>query len=327
MKKVFTFLPGHRLEKDKKDPPEEKGRFTAKRREQVRRAQRTHRERKEQYVRSLETEVLRLRSSEMNLQVQTEHLHNHISILQAILETNGLEYPVAPYERETLGSSALMHTQPPPVLHLKDHPLRGSRSSRPHQPPDDVPVGSVALQPTIGNGLGQWGNTTERLCDKDLNEVGIEFVLALENPCLPHLEPLPNEGNGHALTATMSLTRLPAPHLHADGQGHGTANSQNSPRNCPNQGSAQAIRNSSVIFNNLLALSHEIIFDEEISPIQAWSCIIQQPWAPQLEIRKIKELGELLLQYITCHGFGAVLSRDAFNDSINSFASSVQSQF
>ncbi|KAJ5214932.1 hypothetical protein N7468_010611 [Penicillium chermesinum] len=325
MKKVFTFLPGHRLEKDKKDPPEEKGRFTAKRREQVRRAQRTHRERKEQYVRSLETEVLRLRSSEMNLQVQTEHLHNHISILQAILETNGLEYPVAPYDRETLGP-------PDAYSAASSAALEGSPAARQQilktsSTPDDIPVGSVALQPTIGNGLGQWGNTTERLCDKDLNEVGIEFVLALENPCLPHLEPLPNEGNGHALTATMSLTRLPAPHLHADGQGHGTANSQNSPRNCPNQGSAQAIRNSSVIFNNLLALSHEIIFDEEISPIQAWSCIIQQPWAPQLEIRKIKELGELLLQYITCHGFGAVLSRDAFNDSINSFASSVQSQF
>lgn len=126
---------------------------------------------------------------------------------------------------------------------------------------------------------------------------------SLENPCLPHLEPLPNEGNGHALTATMSLTRLPPPHTHAHQHGHANGFTQASGQAVSICNPAQDIQQSSVIFDNLLELSHEIIFEEEISPIQAWSQLIQQPWVRDLEIRQIKKLSELLLQYINCHGY------------------------
>lgn len=127
----------------------------------------------------------------MNLQVQAEHLHNHIGMLQSILEENGLVYPVAPYER----------ANPVTVSHETDFasPLSSSENGAPSAPssgapgvspearqenlknsssPADIPVSSLSLQNPIGSGLRQWQNSTELLFDKDLNEVGIEFVLA-----------------------------------------------------------------------------------------------------------------------------------------------------
>lgn len=166
---------------------------------------------------------------------------------------------------------------------------------------------------------------------------------SLENPCLPHLEPLPYEGNGHALTATMSLTRLPPPENHVHQNCHGTGSTNGSNQVASKSSPGHDTQNPALIFNNLMKLSHEIILEREISPIQAWSYLIQQPWARQLEIRKVNELSEILLQYIYCHGyvllfsdvmffthndfrFGAVIGRGQFDHSIDHIASSIQTQ-
>lgn len=138
--------------------------------------------------------MLRLRSSEMNLQVQADHLYNHIGVLQSILQQNGLEYPVAPYERGDLVNPVPLDqgtdfASPPSNANTEANSVtasNGAHGSPAHRQenfknsssPADIPVESLSIQPTIGNGLGQWENSAERLCDKDLNEVGIEFVLA-----------------------------------------------------------------------------------------------------------------------------------------------------
>ncbi|KAJ5806740.1 hypothetical protein N7474_010332 [Penicillium riverlandense] len=91
MRKAFTFLPGHRS--NGQDTTSAKGdthSTLSKRREQLRRAQRSHRQRKDQYFKSLEREVLRLRASEVDLLVQVQNLRDHVGLLQGILDKNEL---------------------------------------------------------------------------------------------------------------------------------------------------------------------------------------------------------------------------------------------
>ncbi|KAJ4353755.1 uncharacterized protein N0V89_005485 [Didymosphaeria variabile] len=64
-----------------------------KRREQVRRAQKTHRERKEAYIKSLETEVVQLRANEARLFRETKTLYAEINAMKALLANNGIPIP------------------------------------------------------------------------------------------------------------------------------------------------------------------------------------------------------------------------------------------
>jgi hypothetical protein len=54
----------------------------------------THRLRKDQYFKNLESEVLRLRASEVNLAIQVQNLHYHVDVLQGIL--NKHDVPAIP---------------------------------------------------------------------------------------------------------------------------------------------------------------------------------------------------------------------------------------
>jgi hypothetical protein len=89
-----------------------------KRREQVRKAQRyvysialgssdqsdiswtrTHRERKEAYVKSLETEVLQLRTNEAKVMQETKNLYARINQLERKLAENGIEASPAHFDQ------------------------------------------------------------------------------------------------------------------------------------------------------------------------------------------------------------------------------------
>lgn len=50
----------------------------------------THRQRKDQYFKSLEKEVLRLRASEVDLLVQVQNLRDHVGLLQGIVDKHEL---------------------------------------------------------------------------------------------------------------------------------------------------------------------------------------------------------------------------------------------
>ncbi|KAF3048212.1 hypothetical protein E8E12_011281 [Didymella heteroderae] len=72
-----------------------------KRREQVRRAQRTHRERKETYIHTLESEVLALRTKARNVEEQNDELSEKIKGLERRLDRQKAGSKVWDTKRET----------------------------------------------------------------------------------------------------------------------------------------------------------------------------------------------------------------------------------
>lgn len=141
----------------------------------------------------------------------------------------------------------------------------------------------------------------------------------LEHPCLPHLESHSDRPNGHSLLASSML--LHPNHQQSKAQSHGNNTSLRD--------------NPAPIFARLLALSEELVFEDELSPTQAWCYILQQPWAHRLEGGKLKDLTMSLMKVSKCYGyvhmriisslpwttqlignysFGAVMRRDTFKD-------------
>ncbi|PCH04128.1 Hypothetical protein PENO1_029080 [Penicillium occitanis (nom. inval.)] len=99
------------LSKDKdKDSSSSSGRNDSaylKRREQVRRAQRTHRERKDQYFKTLESEVLRLRANEANFLKKIQELETHIFHLREAVKRTGIDLSsIEEYSQSVPGSEA-----------------------------------------------------------------------------------------------------------------------------------------------------------------------------------------------------------------------------
>ncbi|KAJ5545572.1 hypothetical protein N7494_003157 [Penicillium frequentans] len=121
-------------------------------------------------------------------------------------------------------------------------------------------------------------------------EMGMEFVMALEDPCRPHLELHLDKPNGHALLTTATLI---APQ-----------HQQHFPHTAPNQTQqCHTAQNPHTIFEKLLALSGQLVVEDELSPIQAWYYILQQSWASKLDSRKLSKLSASLLKLIKCHGY------------------------
>ncbi|RDW61807.1 bZIP transcription factor [Aspergillus mulundensis] len=67
-----------------------------RRREQVRRAQQTYRQRKEDYIKSLENEVLHLRTARSDLTAETKKLTAEVQWLRQVIERNVISLPPTP---------------------------------------------------------------------------------------------------------------------------------------------------------------------------------------------------------------------------------------
>ncbi|KAL1878474.1 hypothetical protein Plec18167_004548 [Paecilomyces lecythidis] len=294
----------------KGDEDEDPGKKALKRREQVRKAQRTHRERKDAYVKSLENEVLQLRTNEAKLLQKTNYLHTEVIRLQNILSENRIPYesnineeltpPVDDDFNYPVSRSMIILDQPqngaphmriaeghvpsPNSGHaLFDPGARPDSSHRPPPPPKDIPH-------SIG--------------DLDVTEIGIDFVLTLEDPCLSHTQGNPEEPEaptGHALTATASLLfQAPGPH----GPGLPSASTWGAPR----EG-----------LDRLLRLSENIPLGGEVTPVVAWNRIRGLPAFQAIDSKVLSNLTKELSRYVKCYGFGAVIDEIIFEKTLHSF--------
>ncbi|KFZ22827.1 hypothetical protein V502_02692 [Pseudogymnoascus sp. VKM F-4520 (FW-2644)] len=249
---VASYTEYFPLESEAGETPEssanDKQATSHKRRELVRKAQRTHRERKEIYIKSLETEVLQLRTNEANLLQETSKLYAEIGQLRRLLTDLGVPLPLG-----TAGSSATTAVPRSAVYEITESPsnsvVSGASSGR-FQSPTSVEMLSLGAYESAVSGSSPEGTTKA-----DMQNIGVEFVLILESPCLEHIQGNPKEpdaSSGHVLTASAPLL-FRAPNVESGSQICTTT-----PWEAPNAG-----------IEKLLNLSQTLELDGEVTPVQA----------------------------------------------------------
>ncbi|KAF2798912.1 hypothetical protein K505DRAFT_266757 [Melanomma pulvis-pyrius CBS 109.77] len=317
------------------DPKDKDSVAYRKRREQVRKAQRTHRERKESYIKALENEVLQRRTNEAKILQEQRNLNAEVARLKRILDRSGVPY-----------DASQGHVQLPPSLDLSSAPSSASLSSvgiltSPfHQQQLHVcspqtsggsqfffSESSSEASPPAGSGKAKQKHSFFRsrgrseasdadsssaadiaasstnapgkhIRDLDQTNLGMEFVLTLEAPCLHHTQNAPGESHtptGHALTASAPLL------FQSPTQPVNTSTTKFPPWETPNIG-----------LEKLLSLSFNFELDDgEVTPVQAWQQIRAHPEFGALEVKNLRWLVEELGKGAKCHGFGAVIETEA----------------
>jgi regulator of replication initiation timing len=229
-----------------------------------RQAQRTHRERKERYVKTLEEEIDRLRNSFTAISKEREQILEENRRLRELLALHNIVY----------NSEADKYTQD-----------------------------------TGHNNEGVGGDILPRNYD----EIGIDFVLSLERPCMNHIK---------------AMTSTSVNDSEADYHGHALCVS------CPPQiHSAQFPEadwdlysrdikpaDLSILFN----LSNRLQLEGEMTPIAVWATITRHKRFPELELSEFETIKQNLLPKIKCYGFGSVIEayqvRDTLDELLNANA-------
>ncbi|KAG8160896.1 hypothetical protein KVR01_009160 [Diaporthe batatas] len=251
-----------------------------KRRAQVRQAQQTYRERKEAYTKALETELARSKAREAELLRENERLRDTVRKLSGRLEQLGG------------GGSG-----------LGGDDVGGGDAAE--------PAPREAVTRTMADNMSSMAPPLARLGDIDPVGLGVDFVLALEKPCLEHLHgdpDRPDEPSGHALTLSAQACAVSCPEVTTSP----VAREAIDPHAMP-----------AAMLENLLALSADVLppaggsgggggDDDRITPVQAWNLIRSQPHFGGFELEGLRTLAVVLRDVVKCHGFGAVLPQSVF---------------
>ncbi|OBT75018.1 hypothetical protein VF21_06324 [Pseudogymnoascus sp. 05NY08] len=305
---------------------------SSKRREQVRKAQRTHRERKEIYIKSLETEVLQLRTNEANLLQETRSLYAEIDQLKGVLTELGVQLPIvgasglAEYDSTAFPSNSVVSIREGSIgpqihvghsaadtrhrgdgFHLSANPPTGGVQRIFHREDSQTSNVTSSRQSPASGGLlsspnayesAQSVTSPESAAGLDMESIGVEFVLTLESPCLGHMQGNPDEPetpSGHVLTVSAPLL------FRAPSIATGPHICTTTPWEAPASG-----------LERLLNLSQGLVLDGEVTPVQAWNYIRQRLGPQGIEVERLRALTEKLLKEVSCHGFGAVVEQGTF---------------
>ncbi|KAL3476834.1 hypothetical protein BJX99DRAFT_227005 [Aspergillus californicus] len=344
----------------------------ARRKEQIRRAQQTYRQRKEGYVKSLESEVIHLRTCRSDLLGETRKLTAEIAWLRDAIVQHDIVLPPFVFQDQGQdpgsgpGSESLsVASLSPGQLHYQSESsasvsgsgsasvtstVRVARDHLNHQRlvvQDSTP--STVHYNGSNNGNNDWQHhapATLTLTTSPVPKnqgtidvvVGMNFILTLEAPCLDHVRaalnnPNPqihthaqsnnhnhnhdqceNQSHGHALTLTASVFRL-------------SETSPISTPHTPTEDRDHLLTTSTQTLERLLRLSSGLTMADELTPIQVWAFLCQRQSQymqsrPQgLHGGQVMAIAERLLQYIKCHGYGAVIPRSVVTDVLSSVVS------
>lgn len=343
--KKFTFREYRRSPNEDAGEPEDASKpqqnAYLKRREQVRKAQRTHRERKEAYIKSLESEVLQLRTNEAKILQETKTLYTEIEKLKNIILQHGIELPplndnsaLQPLVESTSSANSVIsirtNSYQMQQLHVQNTSSDSDQQAEDFilsdssggDPPGRRGFGFFRKRESNASGAGNIGNSLStsttsntdasglsssarnlvNISELNVTDVGTEFVLTLESPCLPHTQGDPKEPSapsGHALTASAQLLfqapSAPISHLHT----HVTWET-------PNLG-----------LERLLELSSNLNLGDEVTPVQAWNYIRQHPSFAGMEVGRLRKLTSRLMKEVKCYGFGAVIEQNIFENLVS----------
>ncbi|KAK3397580.1 hypothetical protein B0T20DRAFT_412697 [Sordaria brevicollis] len=182
-----------------------------RRQELNRQAQRTHRERKELYIKALEDEVLRLkeifstiaqdkeRLAEENRRLKAKLAQNDAAGDPVAADTNFFDQMVSSPSGPSLGytsSSSMVGSGSylagaPSSQTTFPSPPPSTTTSPAYRPP---PGGPRDFNTILGDGAGVLA--PKRNPDLDYDQAGIDFVLTLERPCMEHMTWLLERGTG-----------------------------------------------------------------------------------------------------------------------------------
>ncbi|KAF7514990.1 hypothetical protein G7054_g14833 [Neopestalotiopsis clavispora] len=292
--------------------------------DQLRRAQRTYRSRKEKYTRTLEAAFARAQAHEELLLKERARLRATVQRLVDTLNQNGIQAPEDCVQHDEVYNQDYMWVSSPTTesspatshgTHLSPRHIKESvQAIAGLTPPSDTtPEPFSATSPIDGHLttaiVSQHGATP--LCEFDEVAVGMDFILTIEKPCRGHVHGDPHnhdEPGGHAITATAQLC---SPN-HRDPRCHHPA-SQAAPLAADTDADTTRV-SSAAILERLRNLSPLLCTPGESTPIQAWDLIRHHPEYATLTQRDLWLLVERLGASVKCHGYGAVIDANVFNN-------------
>ncbi|KAJ9394266.1 hypothetical protein DTO282F9_8833 [Paecilomyces variotii] len=321
-----------------------------RRQELNRQAQRTHRERKEQYIRALETEVSRLReaytadvaSAHASLQQHGEALHGlreENAILKDILASHNINYeaelqrrkgerPPGSFAGSSTGSQSAglqssgappMFTTPPTTISSPG----GSGGDHFELPPNNGPsyqhsgfqVSHGGEQPGHLDFSSKAANgpvlsEVPGIFEKD-PQLGVDFVLTLEAPCRVHTEYLCRRSASVPDEDDMPFSgHALMASCPPPTHIHGTTEEHPYPHQTYDLPAANLA--------TLLNLSRQLVTDGQITPIMALQSLKNHELYPSLTREDVKAVMDTLLAKIRCYGFGAVVEDFELMDCLSS---------
>ncbi|KAL9124870.1 MAG: hypothetical protein Q9217_005849 [Psora testacea] len=298
----------------------------SKRREQVRHAQRTHRQRTQNYIKTLESEVVRLRESEARLVTERDNLQNTIQTLKITIISANLPLPpgVDDPEPTSLPPAVSQYDMPATIsygqdelnhqrLHVSwpDPSAQASATAYIQQPygmsspydnqhsfaqkplpdfPNDFSLDPISVSghtsPSAERRTCTTATDAKASAVLDTIENAIDFVLALEHPCMAHI-PYPPESGGAEPANHMMMASTPL-----------VARAPLSPKDNPNTSWTA----SGAIIKELLNLSSGINLEGEITPVEAWHRLHAHPEFSRLDPRGLEALKKQLSVAVRCYG-------------------------
>ncbi|KAL8841763.1 MAG: hypothetical protein Q9170_000796 [Blastenia crenularia] len=135
----------------------------------------------------------------------------------------------------------------------------------------------------------------------DTPEVAVDFVLALEHPCMPHIPhpsdpPSANPSNHTLMLSTPLVSHAPTQFQKYD---------------------ANWTANASMV-KELLNLSSTLNLEGELTPVEAWHRLRQHPGFSRLDRWAIEKIKKDLSGEVRCCGFGAVMDENVFVFAVES---------
>ncbi|KAF4548880.1 Hypothetical protein D9617_25g062100 [Elsinoe fawcettii] len=277
-----------------------------RRREQIRKAQRTHCERKAIYVQELEETVADLRRRHAADQRELTEQKVVVRRLEDLLHKHSVHIPIDLYEVTSGHDNA----------HFELLDQEGS---------DQILDVHVSQAPSSGRTDSEFRDTAKVVRSNDQNtttgfrqlpdasdfsyghpngldgtQIAVNFVLALERPCLyhhkfpsPELQELGLEGTGHE-NMLMSPIMQRAPEI----EGGPTAYPQ-----MPAYHSGRPWTVAATELEYLLQLSHQLDRDDqEVTPIQAWQVIKSHANFATMDSPRLASIQSMLPQRVICEG-------------------------
>ncbi|KAL3490232.1 hypothetical protein BJX62DRAFT_238372 [Aspergillus germanicus] len=306
----------------------------ATRSEQVAQAQRKHRQRTQSYIQALEQEVLRLRGVEHNLTKQVlrsrdgeQQQQPHVGNPKTSAQYEGID----PVSLDQAGQSAsapidlavvdwqglydgVPEAQAPCCIKAAENtplqtpwsPLQRQSGQKPDPAaPQAASAWLGSTQSSRGSGLqAQSSKVAEAV---SLNaQVGVNLILKLEAPCLPHLkraissEPVTegfletpyNFGTNHVYNlSTRLFHEFTAPDISTSTQ------------------KAQTTHITEMDLTRLLEASDRLQLANELTPVQVWALVCRLNSVYAFDPSVISLMFEDLARYTYCNSFGTAVSK------------------